>query len=107
MDWVWAFAFIFGDMWHKLIRNRYFLVFFALMFWLTFFDANNFLYQYRLRKEIKAMETEMDFYRTEIDKLKEQKKALNTDKKSLEAYAREHYLMKKEDEVLFLLKEDQ
>jgi len=89
----------------KLIRNKYFLVFLALMTWLTFFDENNFLYQYRLGQEIKALNTEKEFYRAEIEKLKAQKKALNTDEKSLEAYAREHYLMKKEDEVLFLLKE--
>ncbi len=75
------------------------------MTWLTFFDENNFLYQYRLGQEIKALNTEKEFYRAEIEKLKAQKKALNTDEKSLEAYAREHYLMKKEDEVLFLLKE--
>jgi cell division protein DivIC len=76
------------------------------MTWLTFFDENNFLYQYRLGKEIKALQKEKEFYQTEIEKLKLQKEALNTDQKSLETYAREHYLMKKEGEVLFLLKEE-
>ncbi|MCB0735175.1 MAG: septum formation initiator family protein [Flavobacteriales bacterium] len=92
-------------MFRKLIRNKYFLIFFALMAWLTFFDANNFLYQYRLGKEIRTLQTEADFYRTEIAKLKEQKEALNTDKRQLEKYAREHYLMKKADEDLFLIRE--
>lgn len=90
----------------KLLRNKYFIVFVALMTWLTFFDENNFLYQYRLGKEIKTQQAEMQFYREEIAKLKAQKKALNTDQRSLEIYAREHFLMKKKDEVLFLIKEE-
>lgn len=75
------------------------------MAWLTFFDANNFLYQYRLGKEIKALEKEADFYRSQIEQLKTQKEALNTDKRQLERYAREHYLMKKSDEDLFIIRE--
>lgn len=76
------------------------------MAWLTFFDANNFLYQYQLGKDIKAQQAEMKFYREEIAKLKAQQKALNTDERSLEAYAREQFLMTKKGDVLFLLKEE-
>lgn len=89
-----------------LYKNRYWLVFFALTIWLTFFDENNFIYQYKLGKQIEVLEEEKAFYKGEIEKLKEQRKALNTDEDVLERYAREQYLMKRPDEDLFLIRED-
>ncbi len=88
--------------WYK---NRYFIVFAVLATWLAFFDQNNFVYQYRLGKQIKVLQDEKEFYEKEIVKLKEQKELLSTDEAMLERFARETYRMKKEDEVLFLLKE--
>jgi cell division protein FtsB len=79
----------------------------VLAAWLTFFDQNNFVYQYKLRKQITALEVEKEFYEAEIVKLKEQKKQLSTDEEMLEKFAREQYLMKKKDEVLFLLNEEE
>ncbi len=90
-----------------LYKNRYFIVFVVLAAWLTFFDQNNFVYQYKLRKQITALEVEKAFYEAEIVKLKEQKKQLSTDEEMLEKFAREQYLMKKKDEVLFLLNEEE
>ncbi len=90
-----------------LYKNRYFIVFVVLAAWLTFFDQNNFVYQYKLRKQITALEVEKEFYEAEIIKLKEQKKQLSTDEEMLETFAREQYLMKKKDEVLFLLNEEE
>jgi len=90
-----------------LYKNRYFIVFVVLAAWLTFFDQNNFVYQYKLKKQITALEKEKAFYEAEIIKLKEQKKQLSTDEEMLEKYAREQYLMKKSDEVLFLLNEEE
>lgn len=89
--------------WYK---NKYVIVFVVLAFWLTFFDQNNFVYQYKLGKQIKELEAEKEFYKREIESLEEQKKALSTDEDMLEKYAREQFLMKREDEDLFLLKEE-
>ena len=86
-------------------KNRYFVVFAVLALWLTFFDQNNFVYQYKLAKQIQELEDEKAFYQEEIEVLKTQKMLLSTDEDMLEKYAREKYLMKKDDEVLFLLKE--
>jgi len=90
-----------------LYKNRYFIVFVVLAAWLTFFDQNNFVLQYKLRKQITALEVEKAFYEAVIVKLKEQKKQLSTDEEMLEKFAREQYLMKKKDEVLFLLNEEE
>jgi cell division protein FtsB len=88
--------------WYK---NKYVIVFVVLAVWLTFFDQNNFVYQYRLGKQIDELKSEKAFYEAEIQKLKEQREALSNDEEMLEKYAREQFLMKKPEEDLFLLKE--
>jgi len=77
----------------------------VLAVWLTFFDQNNFVYQYRLAKQIDELKSEKVFYEEEIQKLKAQREALSNDEEMLEKYAREEFLMKKPEEDLFLLKE--
>jgi len=89
----------------KWISNRYVIISSILILWLVFFDQNNLIYQYKLNQEIKALEKEQSFYKNEIEQLKIQKSALSADMDVLETYAREKYLMKKDDEVLYLLKE--
>jgi cell division protein FtsB len=89
----------------KLFSNRYFLLFLALTFWLAFFDKNNFVYQYKLSQELRGLEKEKHFYQKQITDLRAQKLALNSDIDLLEKFAREHYLMKRKGEDLYLLKE--
>lgn len=91
----------------KWLTNRFFLISAVLLLWLSFFDQNSLVYQVRLNREIRALEKEQNYYREEIDKLKEQKEAFSSNKDVLEAFARERYLMKKPDETLFLLKEEE
>lgn len=86
-------------------KNRYFIVGFTLLFWLTFFDQNNFIYQYKLGHQIEELETEKSYYKEQIEKLNEQKELLTNDEDMLERFARETYLMTKDGETLFLLKE--
>ncbi len=90
----------------KFFSNRYLVISAILLIWLVFFDQNNLIYQFHLNQEIKELEKEQSFYKNEIEQLKIQKAALSADMDILETYAREKYLMKKKDEVLYLLKED-
>lgn len=76
-----------------------------MLFWLTFFDQNNFIYQYKLGHQIEELETEKSYYKEQIEKLNEQKELLTNDEDMLERFARETYLMTKDGETLFLLKE--
>ncbi|MCB9244926.1 MAG: septum formation initiator family protein [Flavobacteriales bacterium] len=89
----------------KWLTNRYVLISAVLLLWLGFFDQNSLIYQIRLNREIHALENEQSYYRQEIEKLKQQKDAFGSNKDVLEAFAREHYLMKKPEETLFLLSE--
>lgn len=88
------------------IKNKYTLTFLAFVIWVSFFDKNDVLSQMDLRKEVKKLETEKQYFVTEIDKNKTDMKELMTNPKNLEKFAREKYLMKKDNEDVFVLVEE-
>ena len=70
--------------------------------WLAFFDQNNFLVQYDFKKELKALEQDKNFYLQEIKTTKLELQELTTNPVTLEKFAREKYLMKKDNEEIFV-----
>ena len=89
----------------RILLNKFFIVFALFLIWLGFFDKNNLLYQRKLNKQIAGMENRKAYYEKEIQKLIEQQKELNSEKKSLEKYARERFLMKRPGETIFIIEE--
>lgn len=77
----------------------------AFVVWVSFFDKNDLLSQMELRKEVKKLEGEKNYFVTEIGKNKSDMKELMTNPKNLEKFAREKYLMKKDNEDVFVLVE--
>lgn len=74
--------------------------------WLTFFDQNNFIVQYGYHSDLNKLESERNYYLTEIDKNKKELFELSSDSAHLEKFARENYYMKKENEDIFVLVPD-
>ena len=87
---------------HILI-NKYFLTTVAFVVWMVFFDSNNLLTRNKLQERLDELNVEKQFYLQEIKKDSTLTQQLLTDSNQLEKYAREHYLMKKEKEDLFLV----
>ena len=87
------------------LRNPYFITMAAFLVWLLFFDRNNLINQYRLRYELNTMRDERDFFRNEIRSDSIRLNELMSNPGSLEKFARETYLMKKENEDLFVFVE--
>jgi len=89
----------------KLIRWRYRLLlgFFAL--WMILFDSNNVFFRLEIRNEIAELEEQESYYIEEIEKARTEREHLFGDLRNLERFAREHYLMKKENEDLFIIVE--
>lgn len=90
----------------KIIRNKYLLVIIALAVWLLFFDKNDLFSQYARRAEVKKLEADVDYYRSEIERNQKEMEELQSNPKLLEKFAREHYLMKRDNEDIFILVED-
>ena len=91
--------------WFKVISNMYVLVLTLFLIWMAFFDTNSILLHYELRKEVKRLKDQADFFEKQIAKdKKEWEKLSNPD--SLEKFAREQYYMKKDNEEIFLIEHE-
>lgn len=90
-----------------LLQNKYFIVSIAFVAWMLFFDRNDLMSQYDYRSQVNKLEAEKEFYIRETEKVKTDLDELNTNQEKLEKFAREKYLMKKENEDVFVIvKED-
>ena len=86
----------------KILKNKYFLTIVALIVWLIFFDKNDVFTQYELIQKCHKLDKDKNYYLTEIENNKENLNELRTNKKSLETFSREKYLMKKENEEVYV-----
>jgi cell division protein FtsB len=81
------------------------VIFSVFLVWMLFFHESSYLNNRKLKKEIDALETELNYYKDGISKDQKMIKDLNTPD-SLTKYAREKYKMKKENEEIFLIEFD-
>ena len=84
------------------LKNKYSLTALVFIFWLTFFDQNNMLMQFQNKLELWDLQDEKEYYQVEIEKTKSDLQELTTDMNSLERFAREKYLMKRDNEEVFV-----
>jgi cell division protein FtsB len=89
----------------KPFKNIFLLVTIIFIVWMLFFDANSWLIQRELNKEIDALNVKKEFYESEISSDKKQIKILQTPE-GVEKYAREKYNMKKENEDIYIIETD-
>lgn len=89
----WIFYFI----------NKYFIVGVSFVVWMVFFDQNSYLLHKQLNENISELREERNYFKSEIQKEKVQLKKLEEDPEEYERLAREKYLMKKENEDIFVI----
>ena len=89
-----------------VVLNKYFISVVAIIVWVTFFDKDDLLSQYQLRQKLHQMRSERNYYKTEIDKSKNDMNELRTNPANLEKFAREKYQMKKDNEEIFVIVKD-
>lgn len=87
----------------NLLRNKYFLATIAFVIWMLFFDRNDLMSQYDYRTQVNKLQAEKEFYTRETEKAKNDLDELSTNNEKLEKFAREKYLMKKENEDVFVI----
>jgi cell division protein FtsB len=90
----------------KITRNFYFIAGLLFLFWMVFLDSNDLYTQYKLRSQLKTLEKEKEFYQEKINEVRKEREQLLTGSETLEKFAREKYLMKKESEDLFVIVEE-
>ena len=97
------------ERWSKIkpvVRNKYFIVLFAFAVWITIFDQNSLLFRHKLSSRIEQMKKQKELYTKEIEDNKRKIEELQSSPENLEKFAREEYLMKKENEVIFVVEEE-
>jgi cell division protein DivIC len=88
----------------KILKNRYFYTSLTLILFLLIFEETSVFNLYKMKTELKKIEIQNIDKENEIQQVKEKMHQLTTNKDELEKFAREHYLMKKKDEVIYLFK---
>ncbi len=89
----------------KIITNIYVIILTVFVIWMLFFDENSYLTHREFDKEIKDLETWIEYHKKKTAKDKLTIKNLQ-DSLELERFAREKYLMKKKNEDIYIIEFD-
>jgi cell division protein DivIC len=89
----------------KILTNTFVLIFIPFLIWMLFFDENSYRVHRKFNQEIKDLESTISFYQMKIAEDKATIDKLG-DSLQLERFAREQYLMKKENEDIYIVEFD-
>ena len=85
------------------MRHRYGASAMMLFCWIAFFDDYDLLATWKLQRELSDMRDQHEWYGQEIARTREQLTELDGNSALLEKFARERYLMKRDNEEIFVL----
>ncbi len=88
-----------------ILTNKYLVAFSFFVVWMLFFDQRDYFQQRDRQEELKKLEIKKRYYVQEIEKTKKELTDLQNNPAALEKFAREHYLMKKDGEDIFLIED--
>lgn len=89
----------------KPLKNFYILTALFFMLWMVALDSNNLFTRYELGAKLNSLENEQEYYEEKIKEVEKDHNELFGDRESLEKFAREKYLMKRETEDIFIIEE--
>lgn len=85
------------------LKNKYFIAFATFCVIVLFLDKNDFFTQLERRKELRNLQQSKKHYASEIATEHKELEALKNNPATLEKYAREKYLMKRDNEEVFII----
>lgn len=89
----------------SIITNKYLVAFVFFVVWMLFFDRRDIFQQRDRTDELKKLETKKQYYVQEIEKARKELHDLQNNPAALERFAREHYLMKKDGEDIYIIED--
>jgi len=89
----------------KTLKNKYLIATIAFLVWMVFFDHNNLILHYQYRSELNELNNSKKYYQEQIDKTKKEVEMMKANPKWMEKVDREQYLMKRDNEEVYLIKE--
>ncbi len=94
------------QLWKKILpylKNKYILTLLVFFVWVLFFDQNNLVDRFISQRQIRQLEMDNQYFRDRIKEDSTRMNELKTDNENLEKFAREQYLMKRENEDIFII----
>ena len=91
----------------KPFKNKYIIALALFAFWITFIDDYNLIKQYQLQKNIEKLENQKSYYLSEIHEDSTKTYNLKNTEEEQERFAREKFLMKKDNEDIFIIRAKQ
>ena len=89
-----------------ILRKKYALALIIFGLWIIVFDKNSIINRFRELNKMHQLERDKEYYETKITEDSKQLNELRTNNENLEKFAREQYLMKKPNEDLFIIIEE-
>ena len=86
-----------------VLRNKFLLATTAFVIWMLFFDRNDVFTQMQRRSELNELKQSRQYFQKQIDENRRFSKDLQFNASAIEKYAREKYLMKRDNEDLFII----
>ena len=90
----------------KIFTNKYLITGITFAIWMLFFDRNDLSLQLKRVNELHRLQESEKVMDNQIADTKHELKLLKTNPATLEKYAREKFMMKKENEDLYIVSFD-
>ncbi len=87
----------------KLFTNKYLITGIAFAIWMLFFDRNDLPLQLKRVHELSRLQENEKVMDNQIANTKHELTLLKTNPETLEKYAREKFMMKKDNEELYII----
>ena len=87
----------------SFLKNKFILTTIGFTVWILFFDRNDLVNQIKRRNDLNSLKSTRSYYTQEIEKERKISEELQSDPTTIEKYAREKYMMKRDNEDLFII----
>ena len=87
----------------RWLRNKYLITALGFLAWMCFVDRNDLPTQWKRVKELRTLQQSERAMDKQISDTKQELELLKTNPSTLEKYAREKYMMKRDNEDLFIV----
>jgi|TARA_B110000914_G_scaffold211323_1_gene211298 cell division protein FtsB len=89
----------------KPLRNKYLILLLLFILWIVFLDDYNLINQSKMNNKVDELKGQKEFYTTEIKADSTELHQLKNNPAEQEKFAREKFLMKKDNEDIFIIRE--
>ena len=86
------------------LKNKYLLTTVSFVIWIVFFDLKDILSDFERREKLNDLQKSEQHLKQLITESHQELNLLKNNAQSIEKYAREKYMMKKDNEDLFIVK---